>query len=50
MMWVKKLTQKFSRIRKTKKISLVKERFLWVLRDSNPRPSGCKPDALNQLS
>ena len=23
---------------------------LWVLRDSNPRPSGCKPDALNQLS
>ena len=22
----------------------------WVLRDSNPRPSGCKPDALNQLS
>jgi len=24
--------------------------FLWALRDSNPRPSGCKPDALNQLS
>lgn len=23
---------------------------LWVRRDSNPRPSGCKPDALNQLS
>ena len=22
----------------------------WALRDSNPRPSGCKPDALNQLS
>jgi hypothetical protein len=25
-------------------------RGLWALRDSNPRPSGCKPDALNQLS
>ncbi len=25
-------------------------RSLWALRDSNPRPSGCKPDALNQLS
>ena len=24
--------------------------FLWAMRDSNPRPSGCKPDALNQLS
>lgn len=24
--------------------------LLWALRDSNPRPSGCKPDALNQLS
>lgn len=22
----------------------------WAMRDSNPRPSGCKPDALNQLS
>ena len=22
----------------------------WALRDSNPRPSGCKPDALNRLS
>ena len=22
----------------------------WAVRDSNPRPSGCKPDALNQLS
>ena len=26
------------------------EPLLWALRDSNPRPSGCKPDALNQLS
>ena len=24
--------------------------FLWALRDSNPRPSACKADALNQLS
>ena len=24
--------------------------FLWKLRDSNPRPSACKADALNQLS
>ena len=23
---------------------------LWELRDSNPRPSACKADALNQLS
>ena len=22
----------------------------WALRDSNPRPSACKADALNQLS
>src|SRR5258707_1221498 len=25
-------------------------RFLWELRGSNPRPSACKADALNQLS
>ncbi|GEM_PF-2538476 len=25
-------------------------RDLWELRDSNPRPSACKADALNQLS
>ena len=24
--------------------------FLWELRESNPRPSACKADALNQLS
>ena len=24
--------------------------FEWALRDSNPRPSACKADALNQLS
>ena len=23
---------------------------VWALRDSNPRPSACKADALNQLS
>ena len=23
---------------------------MWALRDSNPRPSACKADALNQLS
>ena len=33
-----------------KKGSLSVTSFLWALRDSNPRPSGCKPDALNQLS
>ncbi len=26
------------------------ERERWALRDSNPRPSACKADALNQLS
>ena len=25
-------------------------RAVWALRDSNPRPSACKADALNQLS
>ena len=24
--------------------------LMWALRDSNPRPLGCKPSALNQLS
>ena len=24
--------------------------LMWALRDSNPRPSACKADALNQLS
>jgi hypothetical protein len=24
--------------------------MLWAMRDSNPRPSACKADALNQLS
>ncbi len=24
--------------------------LLWAVRDSNPRPPGCKPGALNQLS
>ncbi len=24
--------------------------LMWELRDSNPRPSACKADALNQLS
>jgi len=23
---------------------------MWAMRDSNPRPLGCKPSALNQLS
>ena len=27
-----------------------KHPHLWALRDSNPRPSACKADALNQLS
>ena len=26
------------------------EVFWWELRESNPRPSACKADALNQLS
>lgn len=29
---------------------IVKKAEWWAVRDSNPRPSGCKPDALNQLS
>ncbi len=28
----------------------ISKRDLWSLRDSNPRPSACKADALNQLS
>lgn len=28
----------------------VARKWLWALRDSNSRPPGCKPDALNQLS
>ena len=28
----------------------LKSLFLWERRDSNPRPSACKADALNQLS
>ena len=36
----------------TKKRSDSSESLLgmWALRDSNPRPSACKADALNQLS
>ena len=35
----------------TKKASHFRERLsVWELRDSNPRPSACKADALNQLS
>lgn len=33
-----------------KLISYHEETPLWALRDSNPRPSACKADALNQLS
>ena len=28
---------------------VVRNRSLWAVRDSNPRPSACKADALNQL-
>ena len=28
----------------------ISKEILWSLRDSNPRPSACKADALNQLS
>ena len=28
----------------------IPSRYRWALRDSNPRPSACKADALNQLS
>ena len=40
----------FRLIKAKKKRSFIKDLFSWALRDSNPRPSGCKPDALNQLS
>ena len=33
-----------------RKRSTVKVDLLWELRESNPRPSACKADALNQLS
>ena len=36
---------------RAKKRGFVKKPLvLWALRDSNPRPSACKADALNQLS
>ncbi len=31
-------------------IRVIQVMFLWALRESNPRPSACKADALNQLS
>ena len=37
-------------IRKIKILKLFNFRILWAQRDSNPRPLGCKPSALNQLS
>ena len=33
-----------------KSLSSELERLLWEQRESNPRPSACKADALNQLS
>ena len=33
-----------------KKSSMLLLNFWWELRESNPRPSACKADALNQLS
>ena len=41
-----------ARNKKTKAACLMASRSIvgWVLRDSNPRPSACKADALNQLS
>ena len=44
-----------ARVLTTKKASMKIEASanlvcLWELRDSNPRPSACKADALNQLS
>jgi hypothetical protein len=35
---------------KKKFVQMNVQTFLWALRDSNPRPSACKADALNQLS
>ena len=40
----------YSRIIIQKKRLPVGNLSLWALRDSNPRPSACKADALNQLS
>ena len=33
-----------------KAFPLIEKAFLWEQRESNPRPSACKADALNQLS
>ncbi len=45
-----RIFRKRKTIGENKKRKTVLVFLLWALRDSNPRPSGCKPDALNQLS
>ena len=42
--------RKKGKIAKTKNLLRKSEEALWELRESNPRPSACKADALNQLS
>ena len=38
------------RLYEKKRLSFLNRFFLWEQRESNPRPSACKADALNQLS
>ena len=45
-----KPTELCSRHKKTACVTVSGDFSLWELRDSNPRPSACKADALNQLS
>ena len=45
-----KPTELCSRHKKTTRIAVSGRSKEWELRDSNPRPSACKADALNQLS
>ena len=36
--------------KRKKRLRFLQVAFLWEQRESNPRPSACKADALNQLS
>ena len=48
---IKELKRFFGGVGKKKRLPFGKPfGGLWALRDSNPRPSACKADALNQLS
>ncbi len=56
--WIRHLNIQIIRLKPLRIVSCYKNKkticrrwfFMWELRDSNPRPSACKADALNQLS